>query len=476
MTLLAVVACRDSTSPTQKGPPLSIIAGSGVTDTVDAKLSQALIVEVRGSDGLPARNVIVRFQSIFATGGLTPLALVAPLVSNSYSYFVVDTTDSRGRASALVDLGIVAGQSEILIQVPELNLEDTARYTALPGAAANLNISIRDTMVTIGAQYSLSAAASDRYGNKRPDDKITFSSRSAVATVDASGKVTAAQEGRGTILVSTANFSDSAQVSVVLLRELVVWSGGKLSTVNTDGSQPKLLTTSADISLLPQWSPDGTKVLFYEADPASNARISTVDMNGIRTLIVGPNDTLRSAAYGRFTRDGSWIYFTGLATSDLTFAYVAFRIKPDGTQLEQVGPTAAEGGSARPDVSPDGTTEVFVGSSGALGIMDIATHTIKSFGVTGTFPRYSPDGTQIAYLGGYNGVGFQLYVMKADGTNSRLVSPANVIYQEWGGVDWSPDGQWLIASTLSYTLDLVRPSDGLRLPLRVLGFQAAWKP
>jgi hypothetical protein len=42
-------------------------------------------------------------------------------------------------------------------------------------------------------------------------------------------------------------------------------------------------------------------------------------------------------------------------------------------------------------------------------------------------------------------------------------------------VDWSPDGKWLLASTYN-GLELVRVSDGQRLPLRVPGFQAAFKP
>jgi len=66
-------------------------------------------------------------------------------------------------------------------------------------------------------------------------------------------------------------------------------------------------------------------------------------------------------------------------------------------------------------------------------------------------------------------------VMKADGTSPRVVSPPNVSYQELGAVDWSPDGQWLIAAT-SPTFDLLRLSDGLRLPVRTPGLQAAWKP
>lgn len=466
---MAAGACHDATSP-QRGP-LSIVAGSGVTDTVLTKLPQALVVEARGNDGRPLNNVLVRFTSVFGTNTLAT-ARVAPVTGGAFTSIVSDSTDSRGRARALVQLGGTAGAAKIVIDVPEIGLRDTARYTVLPGTARVVMISVRDTAVATGARYALSASAADIYGNRRPNDPISFTSRSAVATVDASGTVTAMQEGRGTILVQSGSISDSAQLSIVPLRELVIWgAGNKLSTVNTDGTQLHLLTTATDFSLLPQWSSDGSKVLIYEGDPGLNAVISTVDMSGVRTVLTGPNATLSAASYGRFARDGGWVYFT--ATSKTESGYLTYRIRPDGTQLERVGPGATEGGSLRPDISPDGTTEIFQTTGGAIGSMDIATRTIKSLGVSGLFPRYSPDGRQIAYLGGPNAA--QLYVMNADGTNPRPLTPLNVTYQELGAVDWSPDGLWLIASTNS-ELDLVRLSDGARLPLRLPGFQAAWKP
>jgi hypothetical protein len=472
---LAGLACKDSTSPTTRSP-LSIVAGSGATDTILTKLTQALVVEVRGNDGEPLAGQVVRFTSLPSTSPYGYAgALVAAVTTNQYGYFLADSTDANGRAAAVVQLGIVAGPAKILVEVPDLGLQDTARYTVLPGAAASVLIINRDTAVTAGTQYSISASASDRYGNKRPNDPITFTSRSAVATVDAAGKVIAVQEGRGTILVQTGTYTDSAQVSVVPLHELVVWCdcGGKLVSVNTDGTQSQVLTTSIEHSLFPQWSPDGQKVLIYERDPGYNAYISTVDMTGTRTIITGPNDSLSAASYGRYTRDGSWIYFTAAAKSD--YGFLTYRVKPDGTQLERVGPDFANGGSLRPDVSLDGKTEIFQSASGTLGSMDIATHTVKSYGVSGLFPRYSPDGTQIAYLASGQSGSLQLFVMNADGSNSRQLTAAQVSYQDLSGVDWSPDGKWLLASTYN-GLELVRVSDGQRLPLRVPGFQAAFKP
>ena len=473
LLLLGVLACHDSTSPSLLGHgPLSIVAGSDVTDTVGAKLSQALVVEVRDRSGVPQSNVVVRFTALTGTTSPSSWVQMAPLTSNYYTYFVADSTDSRGRAAAVVQMGTSVGQAKVLIEVPELNLQDTARYAVTPGAAAILTISVRDTMVLPGSQYSLSAAAADRFGNKRPNDPISFTSQSAVVSVDASGKVTALQEGRGAIVVKAGPATDTARVSVVPTGTLVMWSNGKLSTVSTDGSQFALLTTSSDYWVAPTWSPDGTKVAFYEGDPGGNARISTVDMSGTRALVLAPSGTLYAASYPRYSRDGNWIYFSGVSQAD--YGYSTYRVKPDGTQLEAIGPSSANGGSLRPDVSPDETTEVFQPNSGGIASMDFATHTIKQLAVNGVSPRYSPDGAQIAYLSSQSGT-LQIWVMKADGTNQRQLTSSSTQYQDLSGVDWSPDGKWVVATTYS-ELDLVRVSDGLRLPSRVQAQQSAWKP
>lgn len=470
-----LVACRDSTAPRDHAP-LTIVAGASVTDTIGTQLIQALMVEVTDRSGHPIPNVVVRFTSLPASTGDAPTAYIAPLTQTSYGSFVADSTDSAGRSAVLVELGRVAGPAGVQIIVPVLGLSDTARYTVQPGAAAHIKISVRDTSVARGTQYSLAATPTDRFGNLRPSDSISFTSESPVVTVDARGNVTAAQEGRGTILVHSGTANDSATVSVFPLGTLVLWGGGQLAVANTDGSDRKLLTTSNNAVLDPQWSPDGSKVLIYEDNPESGARISTVDMNGARTPIVGPNASIRAASYGRYTRDGSWIYFTGVGTSNYT--YVTWRVHPDGTQLEQVGPTAAQGGSLRPDVSPDGSTVVYQVPGGDLGLiaaMNVSTQTITSLGVTGTFPTFSPDGSQIAFFGANPGGAKGVFVMNADGTSVRQLSPINQAYHAFG-LSWSPDGKWIVAAATTNNVDLLRVSDGLRLPLRLSGFEVDWKP
>ena len=458
--LVLFAACHDGTAPGGTHAPLSIVSGNNLSDTVAAKLSQPLVVEVRGSDGQLLSGVQVRFLPIVPEN--VPLPIQVARAEPDWRTALYDTTDDQGRAAVQVWLGSFLGQEKIVIDVPSLGLQDTARYTALTAAVYKISVGVRDTMVAPGTQYALAATAADRFGNPRPDDKVIYTSRSAVTTVDVTGKVNAAQEGRGTILLQSGRVTDSAQVSIVPLWTLAVFGPPRLFIQNTDGSQNKVLTTSTDTYVSPQWSPDGTRILIYEGNPSSGARLSTVDMNGARTLVVGPSSSLAGASAGRFTRDGSWIYFTGYFPN--VSVPMTYRVKPDGTQLEQVGPLSTEGGSTHADISPDGATELFESFAGVIGTMNIATHTITSLGVTGRFPRYSPDGGRIAYVARGQTNAEQLFVMNADGTDQRAVSPPNVSYWDDAGLEWSPDGQFLIASFYG-RLDMVRVTDGLRLPM-----------
>src|SRR5438045_281683 len=88
-----------------------------------------------------------------------------------------------------------------------------------------------------------------------------------------------------------------------------------------------------------------------------------------------------------------------------------------------------------------------------------APSTRTALGVSGDSPRFSPDGTQIAYLDFSGGA---LHVMNADGTNGRAVSPTGYAYTQ-GSLDWSPDGQWLIAKR-GEVLELVRVGTSETMP------------
>ena len=66
-----------------------------------------------------------------------------------------------------------------------------------------------------------------------------------------------------------------------------------------------------------------------------------------------------------------------------------------------------------------------------------------------TYPTWSPDGTQIAFVSDRNN-GIDIYLMNADGTN-----PIQLTHNVWemdGGPSWSPDGRKIAFSSYSHVL------------------------
>jgi hypothetical protein len=59
---IVLSSCSDGTGP--EGATVRIVAGSGVTDTIDARPAQALVVEVRDAGGQLVSGHVVRYESV----------------------------------------------------------------------------------------------------------------------------------------------------------------------------------------------------------------------------------------------------------------------------------------------------------------------------------------------------------------------------------------------------------------------------
>jgi hypothetical protein len=454
-----VLGCGgDSTSPPSR-TGLQIDAGANVTDTVSAVLTQALIVEVRKPNGSLVSGAVARFTALSNDSEPYASAIaVANLNSQNFSNFASDSTDAHGHAAVLVELGSVTGKAGILITVPELGLTDTAHYTVTPGRPAHFALSIRDTVVSKGATWDIGVHVTDRYGNQLSTDSVTFTSLNDGATVTASGHVTATSEGRAEIEVrSSGTTRDTSRASVVPAGTLVgVRPNSGVYLMNFDGSGLKTLTVSSDYSLFPQWSPDRTRITIYEGNPYGETRLTALALDGTRTPVIPtPGAQLGGAAWMRPDVNGL-LYFSG-PRSD-THNMAIWRMNADGSGLVKLGDPANTYDFTHPAPSPDGKTVLYDVDPQGIMAIDVATSSVHSLGLRGSFPSYSPDGARIAYLSGST-----LMVANSDGTGARMLWGSATI--DVSAPSWSTDGKWILAPQGGGGAAIVRVSDAEVLPL-----------
>jgi Tol biopolymer transport system component len=265
--------------------------------------------------------------------------------------------------------------------------------------------------------------------------------------------VTATQTGRGRVIGTVGTIADTIFVGVV--------PNGTLSAViddvrifRTDGSQMVRLSAGLSPGFGADWSPDGQLLAFDNAFGA----IRVIGQNGVfRQLTRGTG----SERYPKFSADGQWLYY-----SANTGAWAIRRVRSDGTGDELV--VGTQGNEVAPAPSPDGTRMAYVLTGpDELRIRTLATGESVLLAPNGHTPAWSPGGDLIAY--NVTRSGQEIFVITPSGLNSRRVSVPGVAYVL--GIDWSPDGKFLIARSTLGTIDLIEVASGTTFPLT---FTTGW--
>lgn len=486
--LASIAACDKSPSgpdPKKSEPGIQIVAGANLADTVQTTPVQALIARIIDQDGKPKSGMVVRFESVLVGIGYSqvPTVSVGAVVSNSFGNFAVDTTDTEGRASVRVRLGTRAGSGGVVVSVPTLRFEDTAKYTIHPGAAAKLVSAPKDTAVYIGRNYNLRVATVDRYGNPRTDT-VTYSVSSGPVSVNSgSNTLSPSAVGRGIVIAQAQGLSDTSFVSVVpqgsLAASRIVQNTGQAAEVvmfNLDGSgYRRLATTSVPgwfTDMAPRWNSTGTHIIYH--DGGHEKRLFVADTLGSARRLITTAYPIVSETWAQYSRDGSWIYYSGRPGHQNNSLW---RVRVDGSSPEQIGPKVGfYDVDSNPSPSPDGKRLVYVTNRAypniVLRILDIESGAVTALDIPGATPIWSPQGDRI----GFEAYG-EIKVVNANGSGQRIVSQVNRKYNY--GIDWSPDGDWIAArSSTGRVIDLIHVESGLTLPLPFTGSfeQPTWRP
>ena len=255
-------------------------------------------------------------------------------------------------------------------------------------------------------------------------------------------------------------------------------SSGDIYTVDPRTGFPRAVVTGPAIDVAPIWSLDGTHLVFQRkiTDGESPSHLYVARADGSELTLITPTQmAILNNIYGRaysFSPDGRDVLISHNVAGSPTLSIA----KADGSGIRSmrlyVNPTEA---SFRPR---DGAQILFIGTDPAnpdvigLYMADADGANLRalikpssSLGIG--FPRWSPDGSQIAYTAWdpfANVLTARIHVISADGTGDRPLPLGKPAIWE-GNAAWSNDGSRLVAAS-GHTADnaqvygAIVPADG----------------
>ncbi len=475
--LMAAVACGSDagTGPgsgaSPKLPRLTVVSGGAQTDTIDATLSQPLVVELRDGSGAVVSGTSIQFEGLATTDPLRPgnAALVSATNDTLFSGSLTSATDASGRASVRVKLGQVAGPTGIHVRVASLSLDDTIALSVIPGAIrGTAGTATPDTAVKANSIFTLATTPIDRHGNRVPATTIVADKPGLTSLGNGQFKAGSAF-ARVTLTMTWPTGTQTHLVSVLEAQPLVGVNTPlkAVGMINTDGTGLVTFPSTGDLPGWPHSVRATPKVVFQTKTLDDSGTVWIVAPSGLPTQLVSAKNGIAGASWPRFSPDAQWVYFVGVRVAFST--RVLFRVHPDGTgpdsiaALDWVPPTE---NVLLPAVTPDGRS-VAIDDTAGLKVIDVATKRPRTLGVHCAYPHYSADGTQLSC---FNANGGQ-QVMSADGTGIKHIT-ASLLYA--GSADWPSAGNWIgvefqFAGLFGGAVDMDNVDDGSEIFLPSVG-------
>lgn len=223
-------------------------------------------------------------------------------------------------------------------------------------------------------------------------------------------------------------------------------------TMDADGRRQTRLTTDPAHDGSAVWSPDGSKIAFISSRRGVGFEIYLMNADGSNQRPLRADSPVYTTTPFEWSPDG-----TRLAYVNGGSAYVVEAVAPGGgDSVIAAWSVSGEKLAGSSDIgvswSPDGTRLVVRNAEACGGCSDL--YVVNANGSAGrtklstgagfdTEPRWSPDGTRVAYEGDRNGRA--IYVTNADGTGTETLLSGSV--GSFGGPVWSPDGTRLAFSS-----------------------------